>query len=288
MQKILVAFDGSANSISALRFALSLNKPGTEYHACYVVDYANVGRLGVPAGQGAPDLLAREGRAALGAAEDIARERNVELKRHFFQGDRTDRILECAKRVRADAIVIGTRGQRGAVNRLFGSTTRGLFRHAAIPVFAVSPAYAATVTSGPRRILIGLDGSAASAEAAEAAYAIATQWNAEIDFVHVIDPDRTDDSDDAEALGAMILGTASLQAARRGLKTRQHIVKGSVGESIIRFAKKNGSDVIALGTHGRTGFDRLIMGSVAESVSVDSPIPVLIVRHIPSAVASEV
>lgn len=287
MRKVLIATDGSRNSAAAVRFATTLDDGNVELHACYAVDYANVGRIGESAGRGTPDLLAREGREALSEARQIAADAGAQLRTHLVEGDRVESIIDCAKSVRADGIVIGTRGRHGAVDAIFGSTTRGLFRKATLPIVAVSPTYAPVQEKGIHRILVGFDGSAAASEVAEIAYDVARMHGAEIDFVYVIDTDRTPEAanDDAEALAAMVLGGIAVKASMRGLHTKQHVIKGPVCETLVAFAKQHGNDLIALGTHGRTGFDRLIMGSVAESVAVESPVPVLVMRHVTHAPA---
>lgn len=280
--------DGSENSQAALRYALSLDHGSVQLHPCYVVDYANVGALGHPAGRGAPDLLAREGRNALEQAVSIAAQDGQTLTTHMFEGDRVDRLLECAKRIRADAIVIGTRGKGRGIDRLFGSTTRGLFRRATLPVIVVSPFYEPPRKKSIDRILVGFDGSAAAREAAKAACEIALQRNADIDFVYVVDADRTpqSDADDAQALGALVLSAAAQSAAKQKITSKQYVLRGRVHEAISQFARRHDSDLIVLGTHGRTGFDRLIMGSVAEAVASSSPVPVCVVRYAATPVSA--
>ncbi len=58
-------------------------------------------------------------------------------------------------------------------------------------------------------------------------------------------------------------------------KVKTHIEKGDVVEGIIEAAKKEGADLIIIGTHGRKGLDKILFGSVAEGVIKNSPIPVL-------------
>ena len=59
----------------------------------------------------------------------------------------------------------------------------------------------------------------------------------------------------------------------------QHYLKGDVVDAILRFANLREIDLIILGTHGRTGLAKLLMGSVAESVVRRAPCPVLALRH---------
>jgi nucleotide-binding universal stress UspA family protein len=58
-------------------------------------------------------------------------------------------------------------------------------------------------------------------------------------------------------------------------KVKTLIEKGDVVEGIIEAAKKEGADLIVIGTHGRKGLDKILFGSVAEGVIKNSPIPVL-------------
>lgn len=57
-------------------------------------------------------------------------------------------------------------------------------------------------------------------------------------------------------------------------RCRGHFVEGRPGAKIVEFAKENGTDLIIIGTHGHTGWDRLVLGSVAEHV----------IRHVDGAV----
>ena len=65
------------------------------------------------------------------------------------------------------------------------------------------------------------------------------------------------------------------------------LVEGDAATEILRVAKEAGCDTIVMGTHGRTGFGRLLMGSVAEDVLRQAPCPVVTVRHpLPAPVAA--
>jgi nucleotide-binding universal stress UspA family protein len=57
-----------------------------------------------------------------------------------------------------------------------------------------------------------------------------------------------------------------------------HAIDGSPAREIVNFAEENDIDVVVMGTHGRSGVDRLLLGSVAERVVRSSPTPVLTVR----------
>jgi len=63
-----------------------------------------------------------------------------------------------------------------------------------------------------------------------------------------------------------------------GIPTKYEVLEGPVGETIVRYAKDNEIDLIALASHGRSGIDRAIMGSVADYVLRKAGLPILIIR----------
>jgi nucleotide-binding universal stress UspA family protein len=69
----------------------------------------------------------------------------------------------------------------------------------------------------------------------------------------------------------------------KGLSVRGLVLAGYPAEEILRAAEKHHADIIVMGTHGRTGIDRIIFGSVAEKVVTSAPCPVLTVKPGPSA-----
>lgn len=68
-----------------------------------------------------------------------------------------------------------------------------------------------------------------------------------------------------------------------GLTVVIEIVEGNPHEEILEYVSEHGIDMVIMGTHGRTGLDRVVMGSVAERVVRRSPVPVLTVRGEESA-----
>jgi nucleotide-binding universal stress UspA family protein len=63
-----------------------------------------------------------------------------------------------------------------------------------------------------------------------------------------------------------------------GIPIETHLIEGSPSREIVDFAVEQNCDLIVMGTHGRGGIDRLLLGSVAERVVRGSPVPVLTVR----------
>lgn len=63
-----------------------------------------------------------------------------------------------------------------------------------------------------------------------------------------------------------------------GVEVRSEVVVGYAAEEVIALAEREKADLIIMGTHGRTGIDRILFGSVAEKIVKTSPVPVLTVR----------
>jgi nucleotide-binding universal stress UspA family protein len=71
-------------------------------------------------------------------------------------------------------------------------------------------------------------------------------------------------------------------AKQSGVDAETIVLEGHPSNEIIEFAQKNGIDVIVMGTLGKSGLDRFLLGSVAEKVTRNSPVPVLVVKGVSS------
>lgn len=148
-----------------------------------------------------------------------------------------------------------------------------------------------------KRILIPLDGSDVARGGLQRATRLAKAGGGRIRLIHVVDLAPVLPTVEAGAYvadmfeamrreGKKILAGAQAEAAKRGLKVETVLVDkpGPVAESIIREARKWRADLIVLGTHGRRGIRRLVLGSDAEQVLRLAPVPVLLIRaQTPSA-----
>jgi nucleotide-binding universal stress UspA family protein len=119
-----------------------------------------------------------------------------------------------------------------------------------------------------RQILFGTDFSPASEAARRVAVDMAREAGATLHVVHVV-PSVTDPSLPAEQL------TELAKAVDGGLRVTTALLDGSAGGEIVRYAQEQQIDLIVVGTHGRTGFSRALLGSVAESVVRLAPCLVL-------------
>jgi nucleotide-binding universal stress UspA family protein len=137
-----------------------------------------------------------------------------------------------------------------------------------------------------------VDGSAAGTKGLREAMRLAKDTRAELVILHVVSEFYayytiegaglgTDVYDALRESGRRVLDKAEKLAKAQGLKAKpvmREIVGGAAADTIVREAKKQRADLIVLGTHGRRGVRRLVMGSDAEQVVRTAPVPVLLVR----------
>jgi nucleotide-binding universal stress UspA family protein len=121
-----------------------------------------------------------------------------------------------------------------------------------------------------KNILLATDGSKWSQSAAAEAISIAKRMGSPITAVCVGDNEVKDPSGTVEAVVS--------QAGKEGVRAEGQVLAGRTYEAIIAAAKKTGADAIVMGKHGRTGFDKIMMGSVTERVIGLSECAVLVVK----------
>ncbi|SRR5581483_5530705 len=142
-----------------------------------------------------------------------------------------------------------------------------------------------------RRILHATDFSSASKRALETAVDFAKQNKAQLFIAHVLVPNiayPTDSYADPtlyveiernerrHAQSQLEKLVRDLQRSK--LKVEGVLLRGSAADQIVRAGKNRKADMIVIGTHGRTGLKKLLMGSVAGRIVAESTVPVLTVR----------
>ena len=136
------------------------------------------------------------------------------------------------------------------------------------------------------KILCPTDGSATAVEATKVAVSMAKCFGAEVialyvDFGNVETPMEYLDTEALEGVrhSAAGLAIAAKIGAKNGVRVSCVTAAGAVGHQIIDAAREHGVGMIVIGSEGRTGFKRLALGSVAESVMKEATVPVLVVRR---------
>jgi nucleotide-binding universal stress UspA family protein len=225
---------------------------------------------------------------ALASERLAAPGRSVEVT--AVAGRAADAITSQAEQVKADLIVLGSRGHGALETMLLGSVSSEVVDHAHVPVL---------VARGPsmRRVTLAWDGSAS----AERAAGLLTDWPAfaaaEVHVLSVADVDapwwaRADVVSEEVAAEAYdeaaepsrrqheeMAREMADRLAEAGLRATPARRDGDPAEQIVRFAKSQEADLVVLGTRGRTGLKRLLMGSVARNVLLHVHCSVLLVRQ---------
>lgn len=213
-----------------------------------------------------------------------------------------DGILDYAEDHAVDLIVMGTHGRTGIGRLVMGSVAEAVVRKAPCPVFAVrakeddpskpqqddAPA-PETKAGDVERILVPIDFSASSVAAFKHARALAIAYGASLDLLYISpQPDfKAPAAVDAKSSGLSrrrreqaqleaLVEAAHLKEA--GVEAAVHVEYSYPDGGILRFARREDTDLIVMATHGRTGLKRFPMGSVAERVIRQAPCPVFVVK----------
>jgi nucleotide-binding universal stress UspA family protein len=141
-------------------------------------------------------------------------------------------------------------------------------------------------------ILTPVDGSPPSDAAVKLAIAMAKEYKAKLLFLHAVAvPLPVHDAggfareqmvQEERTHGDEILAGAMKLAKDAGVVAETELVGGSVSEAVLTAADEHGCDVIVMGTHGRTGIARAVLGSKTADVLSRSPLPVLVAPHLNS------
>lgn len=127
-------------------------------------------------------------------------------------------------------------------------------------------------------IVIPTDGSKCSLKAEDVAISIAQKFGAKLVAVHIIDERLIYPFDVQEEEGNEILAEAAEKGKKEGLEVEQVLIVGSPIHDMEKITEKTGADLVVIGTHGKSGLTKLIMGSVAENALKSVKVPVLLVK----------
>ena len=206
-------------------------------------------------------------------------------------------ILEKAREVEADLLVLGTHGRRGLRRLLVGSVAQDVVRQTDTPVVLVpSTTPDPVVSRDPGRVLVPMDFSRVSLLAMQCGARLAESAGASLELLHVVDRQVPLVLEDAlpeireidpgrlerAALSRLEGSVRKLEARNPELEVVLRVAHGDPTDGILeRLETGEGPRVtlVVVGAHGRSGVSRFVIGSVTERLMSRSQCPLLIVRE---------
>lgn len=284
--KLLLALDGSTGSGAVVREVAS--RPWPEGSECCVLTAIDPFFF-----TKAPLLLAAAKEDTQKTLDDYAenlKATGMRVSTEILLENPRRGISNAASEWKADLIVMGSHGNGAFVRLLMGSTALAVLRHAGCSVEIVREGQR---KSGGMHVLVPTDGSDCAETALRSAAARPWPEGTEIRVICVPEVPVLDGvypyyppelvleaaaANDAHAREAVKKGACILQKA--GLNVMQEVLepRESPVRAILGMADVWNADLIVMGSHGRRGFDRYVMGSVSESVALHAHCSVEVVR----------
>ncbi|EMA48581.1 UspA domain-containing protein [Halococcus salifodinae DSM 8989] len=283
---ILVPTDGSKGANAAARHGLNLAEAfDSQVRFLSVVDdrtYSS-GLAGIDSeANDQREALERQATDALGVLEELADETPSTYQTAVEHGVPYKVILSYADEHDVDLISMGTHGRTGLDRYLLGSVAERVVRTSDVPVLTSQSE--PEENSGYDRILIPTDGSDTATAAVDHGLAIAEQYDATVHVLSVVDLSAVVGSYDVAPMieswkerCERTVESVAEESENRGLDVVTDVVEGTPYRAIQQYIESEEIDLVTMGTHGRTGLGRYLIGSVTARTVRTSEIPVLTV-----------
>jgi nucleotide-binding universal stress UspA family protein len=289
--RLVLGADGSGRSEAAFSWVGKLAQTGA-YDLALVWVYwppdeakrYGLGQAGDSRDRG-PDLLRLLERDVEQEARPLIGERPLRIHFRAAEHDGAAALVEEAKELRADAIVVGASRHRSAGHAALAAAA--VLRASSLPVFCVPEQAVPERTSLPqvRSILVATDLADASRTVIRAAYGLLRPAGGRVELctVHESSGPRPLGDDARAALESRLAALIPPEAEQCGIETHTSVIEGSLAaDAIVKAAERLDVDLVAVGSHGRSGLGRVLLGSVAEEVARRSRRGVLIARSRPN------
>jgi nucleotide-binding universal stress UspA family protein len=231
-----------------------------------------------------PERVLADSKAHLEKVAAPLRQGGARVETRVLCGDPAERILIESIESGDSLIVMATHGRTGIERWTRGSVAERVLREARVPILLANP-FGLDDAKGPKqlrfaKILVPLDGSEKAAAILPYVARLAQLYEAEVTLHYSIPiiapvegaPPLVMTDDEARTL------LAPFQKRLEGVKTRLSVSVGDPAVAILELAEKDHFDLVAMTTHGRTGFARWVWGSVAEHVLRHARCPLLVHR----------
>jgi nucleotide-binding universal stress UspA family protein len=295
IRNVLVAIDFSAPSLESVEAALPLIKHfGADLHLIHVFEPDYPAASIVPIPLVVPEL--EVGQQVRRQLRDVAKDYSVALRPaniHAIKGRPFEEICRLAQEIDVDLIVMATRGNTGLKHLVLGSTAERVVRYSPCPVLVVHGSDSKKKSAQPlatfRKILVPVDFSECSMEGLAYAKSLASDFRAKLILLHSVALQYYVAPEVYARYDFPLLMEQVDKAAQEqmrdlvqsgnwnALKVETSLRIGHAGQEICAQASDCKADLIVISTHGRTGFNHVLLGSTAEYVVRHASCPVLVV-----------
>jgi len=288
-RSILVPIDFSDHADAALGSALDLAKDSDAtlhlVHA-YEIPLGTIPPYGIEVPQSVVTEVRDAAARRLEKAAQRVRDRGGRCETHLVHATPASGIVEAAETLRADLIVMGTRGLTGVKHVLLGSVAERTVRAAPCPVLTVKPGAKALRFDS---VLVPVDFSPHAEQALAVGIELAKAHGGALHLLHAYElpasitmayavaiPQSVWES--VQEAGRKRLLDLAERAKAAGVRVETHLVTAPAADAIAEAATAHGADLIVIGTRGLTGLKHVLLGSVAERTLRIAPCPVLTVK----------
>ncbi|MHB8811381.1 MAG: universal stress protein [Desulfobulbaceae bacterium] len=279
-RKILVAYDGSASAKNGLAIAADIARKDKSWIKVLAVVPDYQGDLELIGVSNIKETIEGPGQKLLAEAKQLGEGYGVHIFTNLEQGEPYERIVRVAAEENCDLIVMGRSGLSHMERALMGGVTARVIGHTDRNVLIVPE----TARLDWNRILVATDGSENSAAAVRHAVAVAKEHGAMLAAVSVVYTDEEMIALAPEHIQHLAdkarnnLQVVTDLCAAEGVSVETFVREGEPHEQITGVAGEIGASLIVMGTHGRKGLSRLLMGSVTERTIGYAECPVLIIH----------
>jgi nucleotide-binding universal stress UspA family protein len=270
MEKLLLATDGSEFSEGAIREAILLAKTcDSKLNVLSVAEVLDIREFADDYPLAAVESKEKALRQHLESVKAIAVKEGIVCEIILSQGKEASKlIIDEAVKKNAELIIMGRHGRTGITRIMMGSVTARVIGDAPCKVLVV-PRFARISLD---RILVPTDGSIYSDLAVREGISIAKRLGSSLIALSVYKKDANYE------LAEATIGIVKELAEKCGVKIEALTLKGEPHEVIVDTVEKKEAGFMVIGSHGRSGIERLLMGSVTERVIGHAGCPILVVR----------
>ena len=276
MKIILVPTDFSPNADKALDFAVQIARQANAeiilIHACDLIDttFKDNQNMYKEHNQTIIDK-ANEQLSLLKKSIEDTEKLFVNIK--LYKGTVTDSILQSSEEHPADLIIMGTLGEAGLKEKIFGSTTAGIIGKTNVPVMAV-PLFSEWVI--PEKILLVLNNFEDQPDIINPVFELAGLFNATVHIAIFTDVDAAEAIDYLKNKRSMTAYEEKLKTRHKNISIKSvHLDGHRFQETIEEYIHEQRIDMVAMVTHKRTFLESIFNGSMTKKMSYHTQIPLL-------------